>query len=549
MEATKAWNTLETDRKARLQRALTLSDGKVVQPEDAQALLETVIRPGDRVCIEGNNQKQADFLSKALASVDPSLIHDLHLVQSVVGLDEHLDLFSKGIAKKLDFAFSGPQAKRLAEYVQNGTLQLGAIHTYLELYARYCLDLTPRVALVAAEAADRHGNLYTGPNTEDTPIVVEATQFKQGIVIAQVNRLVDELPRVDIPGDWVDFVIPAPTPYYLDPLFTRDPAKIGPTQILMAMMALKLYEEYGVKKLNHGIGYATAAIELILPTYGKELGLLGKVATHWALNPHPTLIPAIESGFVEAIHSFGSEVGMESYIQARPDVFSIGPDGNMRSNRMICQAIGHYGIDLFIGATMQIDEDGNSSTATKGRISGFGGAPNMGTNAGGRRHWTEAWGKMGEGYGFGRALDGEMPRGRKLVVQMLETKHAKGPNFVEKLDAWELAETAGLPLPPVMIYGSDLTHIISEEGIAYLYRAESLEERRKAIRAIAGDTPLGRKSTPEEKEEMRRKGLVKTPEDLGIDRARATRELLAAKDLADLVRWSGGLYQIPSKFA
>ena len=56
------------------------------------------------------------------------------------------------------------------------------------------------MALVAAQAADREGNLYTGPNTEDTPAIVEATAFKSGIVIAQVNEMVDELPRVDIPG-------------------------------------------------------------------------------------------------------------------------------------------------------------------------------------------------------------------------------------------------------------------------------------------------------------------------------------------------------------
>nr|HBN08942.1 malonate decarboxylase subunit alpha [Cyanobacteria bacterium UBA8530] len=425
----------------------------------------------------------------------------------------------------------------------------GAIHTYLELYSRYCLDLVPRVALIVADCADEHGNLYTGPNTEDTPIVVEATQFKQGIVIAQVKEIAKKLPRVDIPGDWVDFVIPTGKPCYLDPLFTRDPAKINEKQILMAMLVLKgIYAEYGVTKLNHGIGYATAAIELILPTYGVELGLKGKVATHWALNPHPTMIPAIESGFVQNIFSFGSEVGMEKYIEKRPDVFAIGPDGSLRSNRMICQAIGHYAIDLFIGATLQIDQDGNSSTATKGRISGFGGAPNMGTNAGGRRHWTEAWGKTGEGYGMNSALDGEMPRGRKLVVQMLETRHAKGPNFVERLDAWDLAEAAGLPLPPVMIYGSDVSHIVSEEGIAYLYRARSLEERRAAIRAIAGDTPLGQKNDPAEKKALREAGIVKTPEDLGIDVSRANRDLLAAQNLEDLVRWSGGLYEVPAKF-
>jgi malonate decarboxylase alpha subunit len=29
-----------------------------------------VIEPGDRVCLEGNNQKQADFLTQALTHVD-----------------------------------------------------------------------------------------------------------------------------------------------------------------------------------------------------------------------------------------------------------------------------------------------------------------------------------------------------------------------------------------------------------------------------------------------------------------------------------------------
>ena len=54
----------------------------------------------------------------------------------------------------------------------------------------------------------REGNLYTGPNTEDTPAIVEATAFSGGIVIAQVNEMVDgkttTLPRVDIPADWVE---------------------------------------------------------------------------------------------------------------------------------------------------------------------------------------------------------------------------------------------------------------------------------------------------------------------------------------------------------
>ena len=67
----------------------------------------------------------------------------------------------------------------------------------------------------------------------------------------------------------------------------------------------------------------------------------------------------------------------------------------MRSNRAFSQAAGHYACDLFIGSTLQIDLAGNSSTATKGRIAGFGGAPNMGADARGRRHASPAWLRAG----------------------------------------------------------------------------------------------------------------------------------------------------------
>ncbi len=119
-------------------------------------------------------------------------------------------------------------------------------------------------------------------------------------MLAQVNRIVDRVRRVDIPGDRVQFVIEADKPFYVEPLFTRDPGAITEMQILTAMLAIiGIYVPYGVRRLNHGIGFSTAAIEL-LPTFGERCGLKGKVCTHWALNPHPTLIPAILSGWVES---------------------------------------------------------------------------------------------------------------------------------------------------------------------------------------------------------------------------------------------------------
>ena len=176
--------------------------------------------------------------------------------------------------------------------------------------------------------ADREGNIYTGASTEDSPALIEPAAFSDGIVIVQVNELVDDvkdLPRVDIPASWVDFVVVADKPFYIEPLFTRDPKHIKPVHILMAMMAIRgIYERHNVQSLNHGIGFNTAAIELILPTYGESLGLKGKICRNWTLNPHPTLIPAIESGWVESVHCFGTELGMEKYVAARPDVFLQG---------------------------------------------------------------------------------------------------------------------------------------------------------------------------------------------------------------------------------
>ena len=550
-ETVLAWDTLIQDTRARLAAAQPLvKEGKVVAAADAVKLLEAVIRPGDKVNLEGNNQKQADFLADCLCKVDPAQVHDLHMVQSVLSLDSHLDVFKKGIAKKVDFSFSGPQAGRLSQYIKEGKLEIGAIHTYLELYGRYFMDLTPRVALIVAYTADKEGNLYTGFNTEDTPAIAEATKFKQGIVIVQVNEIVDKVPRVDIPADWVDFVIQSPKPFYLEPLFTRDPALITDSQVLRAMMVIKgIYAEYGIQRLNHGIGFDTAAIELLLPTYGEELGLKGKICSYFSLNPHPTMIPAIETGWVKSIHSFGGEVGMEDYVAARPDVFFVGPDGTMRSNRAMSQVAGHYALDIFIGGTLQIDKYGNSSTATATRVAGFGGAPNMGCDPKGRRHSTAGWLKCGQEYGLQSELIGNLPRGKRLVVQLQETFREKmAPGFVEELDACQLAINANLDLPPVMIYSDDLTHIVTEEGIAYLHKCASMKERMAAVRAVAGYTDVGMQEVPEETALLRKKGIFKTVTDLGIDIERANRKLLAAKSMHEIVEWSGGLYKPPARF-
>jgi malonate decarboxylase alpha subunit len=539
----KIWDTRRRDKAQRITRIATLVKGKEFHSSAVNDVLRLLLEPHDCIVLEGNNQKQANFLSASLAALDPKIIYDLHLLISSITRPEHLQLFERGIARRVDFAFAGAQSLRVAQLLEDGLLEIGAIHTYVELYARMFIDLPPRVAFICADKADRQGNLFTGPNTEDTPTIVEATAFRDGIVVAQVNEIVDELPRVDIPGCWVDLIVEAPEPYAIEPLFTRDPRQINEINILMGMMVIRgIYERYGITSLNHGIGLDTAAIELLLPTYGASLGLKGKICRNWALNPHPTLIPAIESGWVESVHCFGSEVGMEDYVAARPDIFFTGSDGSLRSNRVLCQLAGQYGVDLFIGSTLQMDASANSSTVVRGRISGFGGAPNMGHDPHGRRHPSGPWLKL---------LHGEAPiqRGRKLVVQVAETFQRGGvPVFVNTLDAVEVGKQSGMPIAPIMIYGDDVTHVVTEEGIAYLYRAEGEVDRRAALAAVAGVSPVGMTSKTNEVERLRRLGIIAYPEDLGVSRLQATRSLLAATSISDLVRWSGGLYKPPTKF-
>ena len=187
------WNKNLKDYESRLNRIKPyLEHGKAIAPKNIIALLEAIIKPHDIVCLEGDNQKQADFLARSLSQVNPQKIYGLHMVQSAIALPEHLDLFERKIAEQVDFSFAGPQATRLALMIQKNQIKIGNIHTYNELYARYVMDLTPNVALISAEQADYEGNLYTGANTEETSSIVEATAFKNGIVIAQVTKLVDK---------------------------------------------------------------------------------------------------------------------------------------------------------------------------------------------------------------------------------------------------------------------------------------------------------------------------------------------------------------------
>src|SRR5258706_1147496 len=96
-------NNRAATRGSRLARAALMCGpgSKICPPDRATELLEAIIEAGDSVAIEGDNQKQADFLASALANVDPLRIHDLHMVQPALALPEHLAVLERGTAKQL----------------------------------------------------------------------------------------------------------------------------------------------------------------------------------------------------------------------------------------------------------------------------------------------------------------------------------------------------------------------------------------------------------------------------------------------------------------
>ena len=126
LEIDRSWSTRREDKAQRLCRAANLTNGRVLRTDRIVDALEVLLAPGDRVALEGNNQKQADFLSRSLAKVDPAKVHGLHMLISSISRPEQIDIFETGIARRIDFAFAGPQSLRVAQLVEDGSLEVGA---------------------------------------------------------------------------------------------------------------------------------------------------------------------------------------------------------------------------------------------------------------------------------------------------------------------------------------------------------------------------------------------------------------------------------------
>jgi len=68
-----------------------------------------------------------------------------------------------------------------------------------------------------------------------------------------------------------------------------------------------------------------------------------------------------------------------------------------------------------------------------------------------------------------------------------------------------------------------------------LLLCRSPARREQAIRGVAGFTEVGRGRDRKAVETLRQRGVIRRPEDLGIDLLRASRQLLAARSIEDLV--------------
>src|SRR5258708_34156144 len=88
-----SWTTRREEKRGSIELVKRWMRESILPKEKIIEALETLIVSGDRIVLEGDNQKQADFLSRSLVKVDAKKLHDLHLIISSISRPEHLTLF------------------------------------------------------------------------------------------------------------------------------------------------------------------------------------------------------------------------------------------------------------------------------------------------------------------------------------------------------------------------------------------------------------------------------------------------------------------------
>ncbi len=93
----RSWTTRRDEKERRMKLVQPWMKGPILPRERITDALALLIVSNDRIVLEGDNQKQADFLSRSLVKLDPKKIHDLHLIISSISRPEQfLTLFELG---------------------------------------------------------------------------------------------------------------------------------------------------------------------------------------------------------------------------------------------------------------------------------------------------------------------------------------------------------------------------------------------------------------------------------------------------------------------
>ena len=240
---------------------------------------------------------------------------------------------------------------------------------------------------------------------------------------------------------------------------------------------------------------------------------------------------------------------MEDYIRARPDVFFTGPGRQPALQPRLLpggRALRLRPVHRLDAADrprrQQLDRDARrASPASAAR-------PTWAPTRAGRRHASPRL-AQGRPRGARRPTGADAARAEAGGADGRDLPRAHAPGLRREARCLELAESAGMELPPVMIYGDDVTHILTEEGIANLLLCRSDEEREQAIRGVAGYTAgraRARQAHGREPARPRRDPPPRGPRHRPA--RRRPRNLLAARSIKDLVRASGGLYDPPKRF-
>ena len=94
----------DKNRKKKIEKLNSISsflNGKVIKTENIVDVLNLVVKPGDNLILEGDNQKQASFLAKAMTKVDPKKVNNIHLIICLTMLTLSIIFFIFGIVGQL----------------------------------------------------------------------------------------------------------------------------------------------------------------------------------------------------------------------------------------------------------------------------------------------------------------------------------------------------------------------------------------------------------------------------------------------------------------